>query len=218
MAGMPTPLTYPPQHYFVKSQSFEFAGSVYVVTCETDIALHLGLFITSQTPHHAARNTPRRGVPYARDLHFVFNTESFYEQDEAGDTLTHTWTIPQDELGGMLFYRFVGMYLDRIYCPVCETATLTPWRAWTRRDSTWFRVTKLICTACQWRGEFAAAHHTWLPVSISPAFITTVPFPEFIELCHEAWDTDALHALRLSDAWQAATPPYNVIFLDLWSN
>lgn len=218
MAGIPTPLTYPPQHYFVKSQSFEFAADSYVVTCETDIALHLGLFITSQTPHHAARNTPRRGVPYARDLHFVFNTESFYEQDEAGDTTTHTWTIPQEELGGMLFYRFIGMYLDRIYCPVCETATLEPWRTWTRRDGVWYRVTKLICTTCQWRGEYAAAHHTWIPVSISPAFITTVPYPEWLNLLEEDWTGGIVYASRFSDSWNMAMPPYNPCFSEGWTN
>lgn len=218
MAGIPTPLTYPPQHYLVKSQSFEFATDNYIVRCVSDIALHLGLHVTSDTPHHAPRNTPRRGVPYARDLHFVFNLESFYEQDEAGDTLEHTYTIPQTEFGGMLFYRFVGMYMDKIYCPVCSTATLEPWRAWTRRDSTWFRVTKLLCTTCQWRGDYAAASHQWLPVSVSPPFITTVPFPSFIELCAEEWDTDELHALKLSEPWQAYVPDLNPSLLDLWSN
>ncbi len=60
----------------------------------TDVPAHLFLRLSSQEPRVHRKPSLRRGVQFAEDVRFCFTVFEDNEQEEAGDTLVHTWNKP----------------------------------------------------------------------------------------------------------------------------
>lgn len=79
----------------ISFRDVQFAPSTDDVTivATTDTASHLWLRLTDIHPRIHYKTERRRGTAWMTDLRFCFDVYTDIEQDEAGDTVSHTWTI-----------------------------------------------------------------------------------------------------------------------------
>lgn len=69
----------------------------FIITTKSDVAVHMWLRWTYKEPQKHAKPVERRGLLVSWDARFCFVEFCDVEQEEAGDTFTHTFHIPSDE-------------------------------------------------------------------------------------------------------------------------
>ncbi|MBA7534383.1 hypothetical protein ES705_26629 [subsurface metagenome] len=83
------------QHFAVLEVSyFHFETSI-VITCTTNNPCHLTCYYTDKEPLRHATSLVKRGVALPWGAYFCFVAWNSVEQQEAGDTLTHTFEVPE---------------------------------------------------------------------------------------------------------------------------
>lgn len=80
---------------FVSYRSIDYvpAYDSVTITLTTDIPCHVYFRFTDRPPRIHLKSGIRRGFPLIEDLRFCFTVFQDLEQDEAGDTYTHTFLI-----------------------------------------------------------------------------------------------------------------------------
>lgn len=93
----------------------------YKIVTKTDVAVHLWLRWTYKPPQKHAKPVLRRGLLMMYDARFCFVDFCDVEQEEEGDTFTHTFYVPSTEPPGepppseWPFYEPWGTYLTENY-------------------------------------------------------------------------------------------------------
>ena len=82
------------QHFAVLEVSYLHFETSIVITCTTNNPCHLTLYYTDKTPVRHATSLVKRGVSLPWGAYFCFVAWNSIEQQEAGDTLVHTFEIP----------------------------------------------------------------------------------------------------------------------------
>jgi len=70
---------------------YEYLNDGFKITATTDVPCHLYCRMTKVEPEEHSKPTFRRGLQLPGDVRFCFVVYEDNEQDEAGDTLTHTF-------------------------------------------------------------------------------------------------------------------------------
>lgn len=83
-----------PPHISVRDIAFSPEETIVTIVVTTDIPCHLYARLTTKEPHIHKKAVIIRGLPMQDDVRFCFTVFEDNEQDEAGDTLTHTFTKP----------------------------------------------------------------------------------------------------------------------------
>ncbi|MBA7521989.1 hypothetical protein ES705_14101 [subsurface metagenome] len=82
----------------------------------TDVPAHLYVRLSSQKPRVHRKPSLRRGVQFAEDVRFCFTVFEDNEQEEAGDTLEHTWNKPAWPFCTIKYLYLFGS-IDGEICP-----------------------------------------------------------------------------------------------------
>ena len=78
-------------HWALLDLQYEYLDDGYKLTATTDVPCHLFCRMTTTPPIKRVVPSPRRGIYLQGDVRFCFVLYEDNEQNEAGDTLTHTW-------------------------------------------------------------------------------------------------------------------------------
>lgn len=81
-------------HISFRTAVFTDSGSSVTLVVTTDVASHLWARVTDQQPGIHTSTIMRRGLAMPSELYFCYVAYTDIEQLEAGDTLTHTFTVP----------------------------------------------------------------------------------------------------------------------------
>ncbi len=79
------------QHFFVKTIVQTKLADGYEIVITTDVPCHLWMRWSTQNPWIHSIPSLRRGIEIHGDVYFCFTVYKDNEQEEAGDTLTHTF-------------------------------------------------------------------------------------------------------------------------------
>ena len=82
------------QHFAVLEVSYLHKPTSIVITCHTNNPCHLTLYYTDKEPVRHATSLVKRGLAIPWGAYFCFVSWKSVEQQEAGDTLTHTFEVP----------------------------------------------------------------------------------------------------------------------------
>lgn len=102
----PPPPPGPPGRFLVKDMKTHYDGPTKVVTVYTDIACHLYMRYQDTGIVHHPRIRVVRGVEFHRDPHLGFDNWVRIEQIEEGDTLEHTFVIPDFQPCETWYWQF----------------------------------------------------------------------------------------------------------------
>lgn len=80
-------------HFAVRNLSYTFTATGYLVTCYTNNPCHLWLRWTNIVPQKHVNTRILRGAPVGTYIDQCFVVFTDVEQNEAGDTFTHTFTL-----------------------------------------------------------------------------------------------------------------------------
>lgn len=94
--------------FYVKSISFSRVAGITTVTALTDVACHLWLRWTNIRPQKHIVPVLRRGTAFRSEVRLCFVAYHLTEQDEAGDVLIHTFTLPEWITGTTYYMYFFG--------------------------------------------------------------------------------------------------------------
>ena len=78
-------------HISVRDIDFHASSDGVRIRVTTDVPSHLFVRLSLQQPWVHMQPSIRRGVAFAEDVRFCFTVFEDNEQEEAGDTLLHTW-------------------------------------------------------------------------------------------------------------------------------
>ncbi|MBA7535783.1 hypothetical protein ES705_28041 [subsurface metagenome] len=78
------------------------------VVIKTDVPCHLWLRFTDETPRKHPKTVTRRGLRMGYDIRTCFVAYKDLEQEEAGDTLEHTFTITDIPFCSSVYFYFYG--------------------------------------------------------------------------------------------------------------
>ncbi|MBA7535662.1 hypothetical protein ES705_27920 [subsurface metagenome] len=84
------------------------------ITVITDVPSHLFCRLTRKPPHIHKKPSLRRGVAFAEDVRFCFTVFWDNEQEEAGDTLIHTFRKPAWPVCETRWVYFYGHVAEQI--------------------------------------------------------------------------------------------------------
>lgn len=95
---------------FISFRDVSYAPSLssVLVTVLTDVPSHLWARVSANNPQIHKKSGVRRGYPMIEDLRFCFTAFTDYEQNETGDTLSHTFTLPDWSICQTKFIYFYG--------------------------------------------------------------------------------------------------------------
>ncbi len=96
----------PVQRWFAKTIIQEDTPDGFNITITTDIPCHLWLYWTDKTPWTHPKGTIDRGLAVKTDSYWCFVAWHKIEQNEAGDTLIHTFSWPGWEKCQTKYFRF----------------------------------------------------------------------------------------------------------------
>ncbi|MBA7582388.1 hypothetical protein ES708_24316 [subsurface metagenome] len=102
----------PVQRWFAKTIAQEDTPDGFTITITTDIPCHLWLYWTDKTPWTHPKGTIDRGLAVKTDSYWCFVAWHKIEQNEAGDTLIHTFSWPGWEKCQTKYFRFHGEIAD----------------------------------------------------------------------------------------------------------
>jgi len=95
-------------HWFLKDLKYEYLDDGFKIVVTTDVPCHLYCRMTTTPPRKHALPSYRRGLYLQGDIRFCFVVYEDNEQDESGDTLTHTWLKDAWPVCEMRWFYFVG--------------------------------------------------------------------------------------------------------------
>ncbi|MBA7579921.1 hypothetical protein ES708_21802 [subsurface metagenome] len=81
------------QHFAVLDIAFIYTETSIIIECRTNNPCHLTLYYTDKQPVRHATSLVKRGVALPWGAYFCFVAWKSIEQQEAGDTLSHSFTI-----------------------------------------------------------------------------------------------------------------------------
>jgi hypothetical protein len=102
-------------HFVVRKLTFAYTLTTYTATCYTNNPCHLWLRWTSTTPQKHVNPVVVRGAPVGTFIDQCFVVYTDIEQNEAGDTFTHTFNLnawPQCVPIWLYFWGTVGGVLS----------------------------------------------------------------------------------------------------------
>jgi len=100
-------------HFHLLTIAHEITADGFIVTITTNRPCHVYLRYSKVYPRMHRKGTQRRGEAFGWDVRFCFVSYQHLEQDEPGDTITHTFTWPNWENCWTRFFYFwatVGGY------------------------------------------------------------------------------------------------------------
>jgi hypothetical protein len=102
-------------HFVVRNVTYAAAGTGYLVTCYTNYACHLWLRWTATVPQKHVNPIIVRGAPVGTFIDQCFVVYNDIEQNEPGDTFTHSFTVepwPYCQTRWFYFWGTVGGQLS----------------------------------------------------------------------------------------------------------
>lgn len=81
----------PGDKWFIKSIEQNLTADGYIIVIQTDVPSHLWMRWTVVLPHEHLIQRTKRGLAFLVDKYFCFDVYEDNEQEEAGDTLVHTF-------------------------------------------------------------------------------------------------------------------------------
>lgn len=101
-------MTFQESHWYLKDLQYEYLDDGFKLTATTDVPCHLYCRMTTTPPRKHALPSYRRGLALQGDIRFCFVVYEDNEQDEAGDTLIHTWYKASWPICETRWFYFVG--------------------------------------------------------------------------------------------------------------
>lgn len=95
-------------HWALLDLQYEYLDYGYKLTATTDVPCHLYCRMTTTPPRKHSLPSMRRGLRITGDIRFCFVVYEDNEQNEAGDTLTHTWLKTPWPVCEDRWFYFVG--------------------------------------------------------------------------------------------------------------
>lgn len=96
------------QHFAVLRVSYTEKSNSIVITCTTNNPCHLTCYYTAQEPVRHATSLVRRGVSLPWGAYWCFVAWNSVEQQEDGDTLRHTFEVPDWSYCQIRWFCFRG--------------------------------------------------------------------------------------------------------------
>ena len=96
------------QHFAVLEVSYLHFETSIVITCTTNNPCHLTLYYTDKPPVRHATSRVVRGLSLPWAAYWCFVAWNSVEQQEAGDTLTHTFEVPDWSYCQVKWFTFRG--------------------------------------------------------------------------------------------------------------
>jgi len=95
-------------HWALLDLQYEYLDDGFKLTATTDVPCHLFCRMTKTPPRKHVLPAFRRGIYLQGDIRFCFVVYEDNEQEEAGDTLTHTFLKPGWPICETRWFYFVG--------------------------------------------------------------------------------------------------------------
>lgn len=99
-------------HWALLDLQYEYLDDGFKITATTDVPCHLYCRMTKVEPEEHSKPTFRRGIQLSGDVRFCFVVYEDNEQDEAGDTLTHTFLKGDWPICEHRWFYFVGEIIN----------------------------------------------------------------------------------------------------------
>lgn len=96
------------QHFAVLTVAYFHKTASIIITCTTNNPCHLTLYYTDKAPVRHTTSLVKRGVALPWGAYFCFVAWNSVEQQEAGDTLTHTFEVPDWSYCQTKWFAFRG--------------------------------------------------------------------------------------------------------------
>lgn len=96
------------KHWFLSDLDYYYLDDGYAIVVRTDVLCHLWKRETTTPPRKHSIPSYRRGLALTGDVRFCFVTYHDYEQEEPGDTLTHTFLNTRWVYSQTRWFYFVG--------------------------------------------------------------------------------------------------------------
>lgn len=104
---LPTPPS-PTKNWLIIDMSHAWHLDTKQINVETDVPCHLYLRFKDEPPEWHERVTSRRGIPITNDPGLAMQEYDQVEQDQAGDTLCHRFTLDPFPAKTRIWYYFIG--------------------------------------------------------------------------------------------------------------
>jgi len=95
-------------HWALLDLHYDYLTDGFKLTATTDVPCHLFCRMTAIPPRKHVLPSSRRGTRFTGDIRFCFVVFEDNEQEEAGDTLSHTWEKRQWPVCETRWFYFVG--------------------------------------------------------------------------------------------------------------
>jgi len=105
-------VTFQQSHWYLKDLQYYYLDDGFKLVATTDVPCHLWARMTTTPPRKHALPSYRRGLFMQGDIRFCFVVYEDNEQDEAGDTLIHTWHKSAWPICETRWFYFVGTILE----------------------------------------------------------------------------------------------------------
>ncbi|MBA7572152.1 hypothetical protein ES708_13928 [subsurface metagenome] len=102
------------QHFAVLEVSYLHKLTSIVVSCDTNNPCHLTLYYTEKEPVRHATSLVKRGLAVPWGAYFCFVAWNSVEQQEAGDTLIHTFEVPDWSYCQTKWFTFRGTVTEAL--------------------------------------------------------------------------------------------------------
>ncbi len=103
-----------PPHISYRDVNFASLYAGVLITVTTDVPCHCFVRLTTHEPWIHKKPSLRRGVAFAEDVRFCFTVFWDNEQEEAGDTLIHTFVKPDWPHCQTRWFYFWGKVADEV--------------------------------------------------------------------------------------------------------
>lgn len=104
-------MTFQTEHWYLKDLQYTYLDDGFTLVATTDVPCHLFCRMTSTPPRKHALPSYRRGLYLQGDIRFCFVVYEDNEQDEAGDTLIHTFVKDAWPVCERRWFYFIGNIL-----------------------------------------------------------------------------------------------------------
>ena len=101
-------MTFQQSHWYLKDLQYSYLDDGFKLVATTDVTCHLFARMTTTPPRKHALPSMRRGLFLQGDIRFCFVVYKDNEQNEAGDTLIHTWHKSAWPICETRWFYFVG--------------------------------------------------------------------------------------------------------------
>ncbi|MBA7527401.1 hypothetical protein ES705_19577 [subsurface metagenome] len=181
-----------------------------IVTATSDVPAHLWLRLTHVPPRIHSKPVLRRGMWLNDDVRFCFDVFHDIEQDQAGDTLEHTFTISPCESDFQFWYYLWG-YVGGILSP--STSAILEYKT----GLTCPAIHQIMVDALLFNRTAGDKHVVWPTIHDSPAEpITPTHDPPWTRLVAEARLTVSYFIYRCWIRFDTTIIPVGSTIVDAW--